>query len=244
MTTTTTATARYIPQGDTYSWASEAQKILALCEESKNTPSTKGDGYLGLGYPEIRQLLTLTEGLDPSWENLVFLSCQDLLAGPSFIWDLKNGPIPETGSRQTVAHTPFPLGAESGLTRHWVEANLPKGEYSPCQGFSYSKCHKKLAAAQAVLGKKWACRIDLEMAQYEWAENRLILVASHKEVHGLTLGLVAEGLGRIRPMSGQSRDLLEAAGKGTQFVTVLDTHHSTRQRTGQMFPSGGCWQYP
>lgn len=234
---------RYVPNSAEFEWASPAQKILELIEETKSRKQSGGGDTFPLCYSQCRDLLSLAQDIE-SWEGKVFLDCQDVLSGPSFIWDLNKGPVPKTGSRSTVPHTVFKLGEEAGITERSVKAYLPQGEYCPYKGFSYTACHEVLSQAMAFLGSGWSHKICLKEAEYEWSINQLVLKASHKEVHQLILCLVAEGEGRLRPSDGYSSNLLKSASEGTVFVTVVDRDHRNRLRTGQALKDGGYWQYP
>ena len=239
----TTTPARYTPCSQPYAWANQARQVIGLIEESKGIPNPNLQGdFFPLGYNQCEDLLELAGDI-PSWEGHVYMDRQDVLERPSFVWDLSNGEIPATGSRQTVGHTPFLLGSATGITPHRVKAEIPKGEYCPLRGFSYAACHNALSGVMAVLGKDWTYKISLKQAEYEWSINELQMVASHKEVHDLILGIVAEGQGTLRAMGGPSFNLLKDAAEGVSFVSVLDTDHG-RKRRGQILPDGEYWQYP
>lgn len=233
---------RYSPSSAEIQWAETAQKILGLISSTKGKKQEQERGEMfPLSYSECEELLELASHIE-SWEGHVFMSRQDYNRR-SFVWDLKKGPVPETGSRSTVPHTPFKLGRETGVTQHWVKAYLPQGEYCTYKGFSYSRCHEVLSQAMTFLGSDWSHKILLKESQYEWSINELILHSSHRKVHQLSLSLVAEGEGRLRPKDGYSSSLLQSASKGTVFVTVVDHDHRDRMRTGQVL-KGGYWQYP
>lgn len=172
--------------------------------------------------------------------NYVFLSRQDLMARSSFTWDLREGKIPETGSRQTVAHSPIPLAPG----RQYFEQFVHKGECCPLIGsgwasFYYSehRCREVFQAVRQLVGKSWSVNIKRKYGYQGVPQSLVAIFRSHKASE-VCFSLTLVGQGKIRWIP----DLLVEIEQGKVFFNVLDTDNN-RVRMG-WDGRDELWQYP
>lgn len=184
----------------------------------------------------VEAIDSLPHGENP--ENYVYLLSVDLMSGPSFTWDLRNGEIPKTGGYGTVAHKPIPLAPG----RNYFQQFVQQGECEALIGngwagyyYSDARCQSSLKEIKKFL-PDWSVR--LVRKRYQGVPQTLIAVFANKKASEIVFEVCFVGQGKIRFMPEKVRDM----EKGYQFFNVMDTHHD-RIRPGCKKPDGTVWQY-
>lgn len=187
----------------------------------------------------VEAIDSLPPGEDPVF--YVWLSRQDLMCRPSFVWDLRNGPIPETGSSQTVEHYPIPLAPG----RQYFSQFVPQGacEKLVCDGFAHhyyseTRCMETIKKLVPLVGKGWSLEIRKTDGNSPQHRDVIAIFRSHV-ADQVYFAVTCHGQGKITKMP----ELLALMGNGVEFFNVMD-HDYRRVRPGCRYPNGDVWQYP
>lgn len=192
-----------------------------------------------------KQCVDAIDSLPPGEDlaNYMFLSRQDLMSGPSFVWDLREGPMPETGSSQTLPHISIHLAPGRDVFQQFVK----QGECCDLIGngwagyyYSHKACQLVRKEIQNRLGSEWELYKCRNQESYQGVPQSLIVVFRSKVAPEIGIGFVIVGQGQIRWMP----DILKDMQEGYQFFNVVDTDCNNRIRPGCLYPDNlTVWQY-
>ncbi len=243
-----------------YTIASDPATVLHLLElialVKARTAADQGDDYGRLAkqfvpfedkataVAAVEAIAALTDEQRGDLSYLVLMDRQDLLNRPSFLWDLRNGEIPDTGTpgeHGVVGHYAIPLAPG----RDYFSQFIPQGDCSPlvAEGwaafyYSESACHATAKQIQRLLGSGWTMTAKrLLREQGVPICYSLRFTSTVANLVELSFTLVGQGQILIGSIT-----TLEHMAKGAKFFNVLDTD-SGRLRSGSDC-RGGVWQYP
>lgn len=176
-------------------------------------------------------------GEDPS--HFVLMVSQDRLAGPDFVWDMRQGSLPGTSSRSTVPHHPVSLAPG----RSYFDMFVKKGDVCDIVSdgwaphyFNHLKCMEVVGLVSRFVGDEWHTKIS-RIENDRGIPQSIHVTLRHEKADKVEFSLYLVGQGRIREIPNLIRD----AVAGAQFFNVLD-NDSDRVRMGSNV-RGHVWQY-
>lgn len=176
-------------------------------------------------------------GEDPA--NYVYLAQVDMMCRSSFVWDLRAGDIPETGSSSTVPHQAVPLSPGRAYFAQFIH----HGECEPLIGegwatyyYSETRCMETLKLIEPLVGKDWDSQAKRVRA-YQGVPQSLIASFKSYVAPEIEFSLTLVGQGKIRWVP----KLLKDMKSGQRFFNVMDTEYN-RVRAGTELADGTIWQ--
>jgi hypothetical protein len=169
--------------------------------------------------------------------NYVFMARQDLMCQSSFVWDLRKGEIPETGSRSTVGHHRVDLAPGLDYFKQFTrQGDLEK--IAGCRFFySESRCEETRKELSRLLGSEWH-EYKVVRKPYQGGVRALIVVFCSRVASEVDIGFTIVGQGKIV----ECPPILREMAKGNKFFNVLDAQHKNAIRKG-WDGRGEVWQF-
>lgn len=243
---------RYV---DRYVQVSEPARVSCLNElvefvksrlpkaEDEALGATAKRGYVcpALAREAVEAIKSLPPGEDPA--NYVLMSRTDLMERPSFVWDLRKGEPPKTGSRSTVPH--FRVALAPGLDYFLMFTQ--QGPSEPLVGggwgnlyYSESECQKTRKKIGRLLGPDWYEYKVRRTPNCQGQGQALAVVWHSKTASEVGIGFLLAGQGNVYRMP----PVLEKMAQGVTFFNVLDRYYD-RLRPGcirEDGEDGQVWQ--
>lgn len=162
--------------------------------------------------------------------NYVYMKRQDMMCRQSFIWDLREGDVPITGSSSTLAHTETSLA----FGRDYYQQFVKQGDCSEIVSsgwanyyYSNAKCIDTFNLLGQHLGNDWKAQAKRQ----DWLQGipqSLVVVFKNRKTQTVKFSFTLVGQGQVRKLPIFLRDF----ESGFNFMDVVDTHHNNVIRMG------------